>query len=228
MYSDGSYLARNPTWHAEDAAWKAEKVIGLLRRHGVAPRSVVEIGSGTGDLLLHLADAMGADVTFHGWDVSPDAHARAAPRARTNVAFHLGDGLRDDGGDHDLVLVIDVLEHVEDYLAFARRVAKLGTDKLFHIPLELSVQTVLRRAPIEASRRQYGHLHYFTRETALATIEDAGMSVVAERFTFSSLEQPAPRLRRRFARIPRRIAIGVHQGLAVRVLGGASLLVLAR
>jgi SAM-dependent methyltransferase len=228
IYDDGTYLARNPTWHAEDAVWKAGKVLGLLRDHDVAPRTVVEIGCGTGDLLVHLADSLGPSVTLTGFDIAPDAYELARRHERPNVSFRHADGLREPNADCDLVLVIDVLEHVEDYLGFARQVAKLGTDKVFHIPLELSVQTVLRGEPLHASRRRYGHLHYFTRETALATIEDAGMSVVAERFTFSSLEQDPERARRALARIPRRIGYRLHERLAVRVLGGASLLVLAR
>jgi SAM-dependent methyltransferase len=228
IYSDGTYLERNPSWHAEDAAWKAEQIMAMLRRHGLAPRSVGEIGCGSGELLVHLSESLGIGVDLHGYDVAFDAYQIARPKSRRNLVFHHGDGIEDSAADFDLVLVVDVLEHVEDYIGFARRVAKLGTDKLFHIPLEVSVQTVLRTEPLRASRERFGHLHYFTEETACATIEAAGMTIVDAAFTFTSLDLPAERWRRRVARWPRRVGYAVAPHLAVRVLGGASLLVLAR
>jgi SAM-dependent methyltransferase len=228
IYTDGTYLERNPTWHAEDAAWKADQILRMIGRHGLRPRSICEIGCGSGELLVHLSDSLGIGVDLHGYDVASDAYEIARPKSRRNLVFHHGDGVEDSGADFDLVLVIDVLEHVEDYIGFARRVAKLGTDKIFHIPLELSVQTVLRETPIRASRQRFGHLHYFTEETAIATIETAGMTVVDTAFTFTSLDLPAERRRRSLARIPRRVGFSLHPHLAVRLLGGASLLVLAR
>jgi SAM-dependent methyltransferase len=228
IYTDGTYLERNPSWHAEDAAWKAEQIMAMVRRHGLAPRRVGEIGCGSGDLLAHLSEMLGIGVDFHGYDVALDAMEIARPKSRRNLMFHHGDGIEDSGADFDLVLVVDVLEHVEDCIGFARRVAKLGTDKIFHIPLEVSVQTVLRATPIQASRERWGHLHFFTEETALATIAAAGMTVVDSTFTFTSLDLPAERLRRRLARWPRRVGYALSPHLAVRVLGGASLLVLAR
>ncbi len=54
------------------------------------------------------------------------------------------------------------------------------------------------------------------------------MTIVDAAFTFTSLDLPAERLRRRLARLPRRAGYAVAPHLAVRVLGGASLLVLAR
>jgi SAM-dependent methyltransferase len=228
IYSDGTYLERNPTWHAEDAAWKAAQILAMVHRNGLAPRSVGEIGCGSGELLVHLSDSLGLGVELHGYDVAIDAYEIARPKSRRNLVFHHADAVEDSGADFDLVLVVDVLEHVEDYIGFARRVAKLGTDKIFHVPLEVSVQTVLRAEPIRMSRERFGHLHYFTEETVRATIEAAGMTIVDTAFTFTSLDLPAERWRRAAARLPRRIGYALAPHLAVRILGGASLLVLAR
>ena len=32
IYHDGTYLQKNPTWHAEDAPYKANDVMKLLRK----------------------------------------------------------------------------------------------------------------------------------------------------------------------------------------------------
>jgi len=44
-------------------------------------------------------------------------------------------------------MAIRLFEHVEDYLGFLRKMKTKATFKVFHIPLDLSVQTVLRMSP---------------------------------------------------------------------------------
>src|ERR671934_171539 len=68
-------------------------------------------------------------------------------------------------------------------------------------------------------------LHYFSRDTALRTLEDTGYRVIDWFYTRRAIEEPATELRRRLARGPRRLAYSIHRDLAVRALGGFSLLV---
>lgn len=35
IYEDGTYLANNATWHAEDSRWKATQIEKLLRKNDV-------------------------------------------------------------------------------------------------------------------------------------------------------------------------------------------------
>ncbi len=109
-----------------------------------------------------------------------------------------------------------------------RAVRPRGEYKLLHIPLDLSVQTVLRMEPILRVRRQVGHLHYFTKELALQALCDSGYTIIDHCYT-ASMNDLGPRtLRHRLASLPRRLLYSVHRDLAVRLLGGYSLLVLAR
>ena len=39
IYSDGTYLANNPGWHADDSAWKAGHIATMLARHAIVPRT---------------------------------------------------------------------------------------------------------------------------------------------------------------------------------------------
>ncbi len=67
-------------------------------------------------------------------------------------------------------MAIDVFEHVEDYFGFLRKIK--GEYKIFHIPLDLSMQTVLRATPIIANRKTLGNVHYFTKEIAIEALTD--------------------------------------------------------
>ena len=127
-----------------------------------------------------------------------------------------------------MVLVADVIEHVEDYFGFVRGVKDLGTWKVFHIPLDLSAQSIARMWPIMNLRAGVGHIHYFTKDTALALLRDCGYEILDWRYTASRLELPNQALSSRIVAVPRRVMHKLNADLAVRVLGGYSLLVLAR
>jgi SAM-dependent methyltransferase len=96
FYTSGEYLARNPTWHAEDSAWKASQVLGMLNRHGLRPRTVCEIGCGAGAVLRELHDRMDHQPSFVGYEVSPQAFKLAVSRSSERLTFRLGDVLKDD------------------------------------------------------------------------------------------------------------------------------------
>jgi len=70
-----------------------------------------------------------------------------------------------------------------------------------------------------------GHLHYFSKDTALAVLQETGFRIVGHRYTPSGIERPKS-TRSRIAALPRRLAFKINPDLAVRVLGGYSLLVL--
>jgi SAM-dependent methyltransferase len=229
LYVDGRYAALNPGWHVQDSAWKAEQLLEMLSRHGLDPGHVVEIGCGAGEVLAQMQARLPADTRFEGWDISPDAIRIARRRAGDRISFHQGDLLADSGGGYDLAVAADVVEHVPDYMGFLERLRTQATWKLFHFPLDLSVQSLLRRDRLLRSRRELGHLHYFTRQTALAALVDSGYSVVDHTLTAPSLDRrclrdPLPRLLR-----PARLLLyRIQPDFAARVLGGFSLLVLAR
>ena len=77
-------------------------------------------------------------------------------------------------------------------------------------------------------RKKYGHLHYFTKETALATLEDAGYSILDWFYTPEQLELPNRSARSAILNIPRKLFFNLHQDLTVRVFGGYSMMVLAQ
>ena len=144
------------------------------------------------------------------------------------MTFELSDLLKDDGSYFDIVMAIDVFEHVEDYFGFLRKLREKAEYKIFHIPLDLSVQTVLRSSPIIKGRKFVGHIHYFTKETALETLKDTGYEIIDYFYTGGSLELPNRGWKADLLKIPRKLAFSLDEDLAVRLLGGYSLMVLAK
>ncbi|MFN7700788.1 MAG: class I SAM-dependent methyltransferase [Deltaproteobacteria bacterium] len=229
IYRDGRYAQRNTSYHTEDSAWKARSIARLMAEHGLAPKKIAEIGCGAGQVIAELSrDARWANARFVGYDISPQA-IELARRSGGAVEYVCGDLLESAPNDIELLLCIDVFEHVPDYLGFLEKCRGLARHHVFHIPLDLHVSSVLRNSFLGA-RKSVGHLHYFTAESALATLRDAGFEVVSRRLMnpAADLFWNQPTWRRAVANIPRWAIGRLSEPLAARLLGGYTLLVLAR
>ncbi|MBL6939875.1 MAG: class I SAM-dependent methyltransferase [Alphaproteobacteria bacterium] len=226
-YSDGTYLLHNPDWHAEHSGWKADHIARLMVKNGISPTSVAEVGCGAGGILEALQTAF-PTATYFGYDISQQANELARPKANDKLTFHLGDILAAPKIYFDVLLAIDVFEHVDDYMDFLRKLRQLANYKVFHIPLDLSVLSIVRPSSLMNAREAAGHLHYFTKETALATLKDCGYTVVDQCFTRRSVELRANSLGASLMKIPRAGLSFMSNDLAARFLGGFSLLVLAK
>jgi SAM-dependent methyltransferase len=227
IYTDGRYLRSNPGYHVADSAWKASQVLRAIQQHRLIPTSIAEIGCGAGEVIRCLRDALPNVQRLEGWDVSRDAIKLALSRADARLKFYEGDLLAESPRGLDLVLCLDVIEHVDDYLGFLRRLKLVANRFIFHIPLDVSVQSVIRVKPIVEARAQVGHLHYFVKDTALASLTTAGYVVDGWCYTAGSLDLPDKSVLQRLARMPRRIGMRLAPDLTVRVFGGFSILVLA-
>lgn len=228
-YADGRYAEENPDWHEGHARWKAAHVASILAQHGLlsGAGAICDIGCGAGGVLEELGAEVSPEVRLVGYDPSPEALERAAQLRSDRVEVRLLDDLAAIGTDWDVALALDVLEHVPDYIGFLTTTRRVAKAFVFHIPLDLNVQMVARRDAITSTRESVGHLHYFSRETALATLRDSGYEVVDDRLTLGTVDLP-PSWRARLLRHPRRIAYRLAPKLAERLIGGASLLALAR
>ena len=227
IYADGTYLRNNPDWHVDDSPWKARHIAAMLERHGIVPQTVCEIGCGAGEVLRALSRDLPASTRFFGYEISPNAYELCARKAGERFTFRLANLLDDDAAHFDVAMAIDVFEHVEDYFAFLRKLRTKAQYKVFHIPLELSAQEVLRGTPLINARRSVGHIHHFSKETALATLEDCGYRVVDHFYTSGRTELGGLGWKSQLLRIPRQALYYMSPDTAVRVLGGYSLMVLA-
>lgn len=226
IYNQGDYLANNPKWHADDSGWKAGHIDRLLTAHGIAPRSIVEVGCGAGGVIAALAKRF-PEAPAVGFDISADAATLWPAQRPANLDYRRTDFL-ETGDRADLICLIDVFEHVDDYLGFLRALRSRARWFVFHIPLDLSVLSLARRRYMRG-RAEVGHLHYFTRESALATLATAGYTVRDWRYTALALEagSEARTAATRLANLPRRLVAILSTDAAATWLGGYSLLVLA-
>jgi SAM-dependent methyltransferase len=227
MYQSGEYLDKNPHWHAADSPWKAGQILKMIRKQNLRPATVCEVGCGAGEILNHL-HAQLTETDFWGYEVSPQAFEICSAKSKERLQFTLGDLLETDKR-FDLLLCIDVFEHVPNYLSFLEKLRGHAGHFIFHIPLDLSMLTILRPNRLMKTRVGVGHIHMFTAEMALAVLKDAGYEIMDSFFTAGGLEleKNQRRLRTVLANWPRRVLGKINPRLAARIFGGYSLLVLA-
>ena len=226
---NSNYLQTNPGWHVKDSAWKATQILKMLERNKLQPKSVVEVGCGAGEILNQLQQRM-ADKTirFSGYEIAPDAFKMAQTRQKENLHFYCEDLLQNNNS-YDLLLMIDVFEHVDDYLGFIKKCNTKADYKIFHIPLDISLWSVLTNYPIGA-RKRVGHLHYFMKDTALATLEDTGEPVVDWFYTPGVMElyKKDMNFSGRMINGFRRFFYWLKPDFGVKAFGGFSILALTK
>lgn len=228
-YYDGHYLAENPDWGSKDASWKAAQVVSILSDHEIEPGTMCEIGCGSGDVLMHLKKLL-PSARLAGFDISPQAAKFWEKHNDTDggVEFVLGDFHEINRITYDVLLMLDVFEHVRDPFSFLENSKRYAVHFVFHIPLDLSASSVVRGKPLIDDRKKVGHLHHYTKDLALATLIDSGYEIIDWRYTGAALNLPNRSLKTKLAALPRRIAYAVNKDFGVRLLGGETLLVLAK
>jgi hypothetical protein len=225
IYLDGSYLNQNQTWHSEDSQWKSEQIENLLKRNSIIPESICEVGCGAGEVLNQLSNIY-IESQLTGFEVSPQAFELSKSRESRRVHFVLGD-IFDNYDNYDILLCLDVFEHVPDYLGFISNLRKRARYKVFHVPLDISVLSVLANR-MTNSRASMGHLHYFTAQSALNTIEDCGYKIIDSFYTQGFLRHSRSRkFISRLALFPRKLLYFISPDFSVRIFGGCSLIILA-
>lgn len=227
LYTSGEYLEKNPTWHVEESPWKAKQILRMMRQSGIVPRTICEVGCGAGEVLKQLQERMDTACSFWGYEISPQAFELCQPRANEKLQFILADIRQEKDIYFDLILIMDVIEHLEDYYSFLRDIRPKSEYKIIHLPLDLSVQGLVRPNSLLGVRRAYGHIHYFTKDVAIQMLKDVGYEVLDYFYAPRSIGL-ADNLAKKLLIAPRLLFYSIHKDLAVLILGGYSLLILAK
>lgn len=223
---ENAYSYHNPRY-AEISAWKAKKIHQILQQNQVNPKSVAEIGCGGGEVLLALTHHLDKEVIFHGYETEFEAYHICQLKEKSNVKFFDTNLLKADV-NYDVVLAIDVFTQVVDYLGFLSKLRTKGEYQVFHIPLEISVYSVLRSASFQKKRAASKQLHYFNKDTALGTLKGTGYQIIDYFYTSGALELPHRGRIEKFWKLPRKLLYAINKDFGVKMLGGFSLMVLTK
>ena len=226
VFESGEYLQKIPQWHTEDSPWKAKGVLQTIERSRLSPRRICEIGCGAGEVLRQLQLQMDPECSFWGYDIAPAAIDLCRERENDQLHFRLGDVTRERHANFDLLLVLDVLEHQENYFSFLRDIKHLARYKIFHQVLDLSVYSLIQKDGLTRRRRVLEDLLFFTKDTALQAMVDEGYEILDYFYAPRSIYRSS-KMKEKLRQIPRALCFALHEDLAVRLMGGYTRFVLA-
>lgn len=225
-YTGGGYLAENPEWGERNASWKAEQVAAMLRKHQLQPRTICDIGCGTGGVLDALRAFLPNTSSLTGYEAASQALELAPADRRRRIELI---NARHDADDRrfDLLLALDVFEHVEDYYGFLRDIRSKASLAIFHIPIDTAVTSVLRPGPVLRSYRKVGHIQHYTPTLALEALRHVGYTILDYHHTIPARVAAPDSVRGWVGKIGRLSLARLNVNLAAKLVPGFPLLVLA-
>ncbi len=181
-----------------DSPWKVQKLVPFLDLFAQRDQSrslvLLDVGGGSGlilrDLSGYLTTNYGREVTQMALELSPgylELQKKNNPGLKT--VFHCSvesAPLKDK--EVDLVLMIDVLEHLFDTKTSLRELRRIARYVLFKVPLERNLTVLLMDMLTgykkkRASSEGIGHVNFYSMESLKKEIEEYLGTVIAASYT---------------------------------------------
>ena len=227
IYNDNTYLNNNPAWHTEDAHFKADHIIKLLEKNSITCQTISEIGCGSGDILVHLERKLHHVTNFFGYDISKDAIHIAKKKETDKIRFDIKDiSSKNENCFYDLLLVIDVIEHIDNYFEFLAGIVSKSKYTVFHIPLDMCVWTLFREQMLIESKERVGHIHNFTEDFIKNILSDYGFEIIDQVYTPPVFETAS--LKQKIVNMIRKVIFRINKKFCTKTLGGYSILLLTK
>lgn len=223
IYNNQNYLKNNPDWHQEDSAFKANFIHSILEKNNIVYSTVCEVGCGTGEILVQLKKLDGnKTVSYVGYDISKDA-IDIALKKNSGIEFKCAD-ISKENVKADVMLVIDVIEHLKDYFSFLESVSKKSKYTVFHIPLDMFVWSLFREKMLIESKGRVGHIHNFSEDFILSILKDHGYKIISSQYTEPDYRSDS--FKKGLINGVKQILFKIAPRFTTKTLGGYSVLVL--
>lgn len=163
-YYNEEYEGDNPEWHLKDAEWKYKQMKPMLA-HIEHLERVVDVGIGAGAILMKLsedfciAESVGVDLSI---SILKQTKTHASnftliQAESSNLPF--------ETKWFDLVLLIDILEHVPHPLETLLEAKRVSEYIFIKVPLEISFKNFIKKKFFGIDwKEEFGHLHKYSEK----------------------------------------------------------------
>ncbi|MEM4396973.1 MAG: class I SAM-dependent methyltransferase [Candidatus Woesearchaeota archaeon] len=186
FYSSNTYLSLHPNLHIEDTEFKFQKLIYILDNFisifsNKNEIKILDVGGGNGLILKKLSkyinDKYQIKVNKILLDLSPEIleiQKRTNPDFTQAVCGSITNTNFEDNS-FDLVLLIDVLEHIPEYVEALKEIKRISEYLLLKVPLEKNLLELIYNTLTLGKRRKYlinhyGHIHMFSSKYLIKTL----------------------------------------------------------
>lgn len=171
-------------WLEYGAVEKAKSVSELINRIGLKPHSLLELGCGTGAVIVECM-RQGLASEYTAVDYSQDAveYLQLREPAIRCLTADIADPTFRLDGRFDVIILSHVLEHLEDPLSFLKVIKARFRFSCLVVEVPLEDLPVMRVKALFHDRNinTAGHVQFFTAKSFKALIREAGFQIEAER-----------------------------------------------
>jgi len=197
LYSSDTYWEMHSSMFGEDADWKVRKLIAFLHDFDIAafgnPITELDIGGGSGiilkELSAHLLDK-GVKSKKNALDISPLA-LRAQQQNNPDMERIFCEDINKTSlkdKEIDLVLMIDVLEHIPQPTQALKELKRISKYVIFKVPLEhnfwYEITDLIQRGKFRKNNIEIvGHINKYDLNSLKSQIEKHCGKIIKLEFT---------------------------------------------
>lgn len=220
IYTSGKYLKNNPDWHAHDAPWKACNIAKVILKNNLAHEKIDDVGCGSGQILKELERMLPKAKKFRGFDISPKSISMAQDNSSNKLSFYIDHYENQPDQVCDILLVIDVLEHIKKYKKFLRDIKSKSQYKIFHIPIDRSLKNIILKKNFSRLQKDVGHVDFFSVNQIFEILKQSGYEILDWQITHFPQKNKLEKIRMFCAKSNSRIC--------AQIAGDCSILIVAK
>lgn len=197
IYTTNEYIRKNPTIHEEDSVWKVEKIIPLvdifLRDIAKKEIKILDVGGGAGLILKEISAHIrkkGIKEKKYSLDLSPGM-LKIQKKNNPDIIKLLNEDIKKTSlknKEIDLVLMIDVLEHIPNPEKALKELRRISKFVIFKVPLgdnlwHNTINTITRGKLRKEAGDKLGHVNFYNYNLLKKQIEKVNGRVIYSTFT---------------------------------------------
>jgi len=176
IYNDDSYIINNPTLHSEDSEFKFNNVLKFLNLIEIKEKKIkiLDVGGGAGLIGMMVMEYYAKKdiiVTLHSLDLSLKmlkTQKQNNPKIKKLINCSIEEC---EELNYDLVLMIDVIEHIPNKSISAKTLNRLSKNIIYNIPIEINLFDYARNISLlfryyKNQKKTLGHVHFFSFKSA--------------------------------------------------------------
>ena len=176
IYNNNTYIANNPTIHSEDSEFKFKNIEPLLNNINIEKNQIkiLDVGGGAGIIgkyVLDFFENKNIMVLFDSLDLSTEmlkVQKKNNPAIKKIINCTIEECKENN---YDLILMIDVIEHIERKNDTAKILNKISKYIIYNIPIEKNLFDFIKNLTLlfryyRNQRKTLGHVHFFSVKTA--------------------------------------------------------------
>lgn len=183
------YIQKNPDLHNSDADHKIDSIQKLLNSTSFHFNSIIDVACGSGKVLLEITNRYKAKRVL-GIDISRKMIEKAKSKDNKKIIdWSIANVFDLPPNDFELVLAIDILEHVENDLAFLKQIKRLGRFIVVKTPIEKNIMNsfvkLITFGLVDEQKHtedQYGHIHHYSQKELYYLIERANLKIIFKKY----------------------------------------------